>query len=152
MRRRIKIYLDTNVYNRPFDDQNQARIRLEAEAFLSILEKTLSGAVSIVSSSVIAYENSLSPFPDRKERVSGYIAIASRTIKMSDAIKKKAMMLEQAGLDALDAMHLACAEFGGAEYFITCDDGVLKKTRGNRSLVSLIVCGPLEFLLEEVFK
>ena len=152
MRRRIKIYLDTSVYNRPFDDQSQARIRLEAEAFLSILEKTMAGGVSIISSSVLTYENSLSPFPDRKERVSAYVAVASRTVKMSDAIRKRAIVFEQAGFDSLDAMHLACAEFGGAEYFITCDDAVIKKARKDRTTVSLSICSPLEFLIEEVFK
>lgn len=152
MRRRIKIYLDTSVYNRPFDDQSQARIRLEAEAFLSILEKTMTGEVSIVSSSVLAYENSMSPFPERKERVSGYVALASQTVKMSDAIRKRAIVFEQAGFDSLDAMHLACASFGGAEYFITCDDNIIKKAKKDRKSVSLSVCSPLEFLIEEVFK
>ena len=152
MRRRIKIYLDTSVYNRPFDDQSQARIRLEAEAFLSILEKTMAGAVSIISSSVLAYENSLSPFPERKERVSHYVALASRSVKMSDTIKKRATLLEESGFDSLDAMHLACAESGGAEYFITCDDTIIRKARKNRTAVSLLVCSPLEFLVEEVFK
>ncbi len=152
MRRRLKIYLDTSVYNRPFDDQRQARIRLEAEAFLSILEKTIAGEVSVISSSVLAYENSLSPFPDRKEQIVSYMALASRTIKMSDTIRKRATVFEQAGFDSLDAMHIACAESGGAEYFITCDDAVIKKARKDRKSVSLSVCGPLEFLLEEVFK
>lgn len=151
MRRSIKIYLDTSVYNRPFDDQSQARIRLEAEAFLSILEKTMAGAVSIISSSVLAYENSLSPFPERKERISDYVALASRTVKMSDAIRKRASIIEAAGFDSLDAMHLACAESGSAEYFITCDDTITKKAKRNPGVVSLFVCSPLEFLLEEVF-
>jgi len=152
MRRRIKIYIDTSVYNRPFDDQGQARIRFEAEAFLSILEKTMAGEVSIISSSVLAYENSMSPFPDRKERVSGYVALASQTVKTSEAIRKRAIVFEQAGFDSLDAMHLACAEFGGAEYFITCDDSIIKKAKKDRKSVSLSVCSPLEFLIEEVFK
>ena len=151
MRQRIKIYLDTSVYNRPFDDQSQTRIRLDAEAFLSILEKTMAGAVSIISSSVLDYENSLSPFSERKERVSSYIELASRTVKMSDAIRKRAIQLEAAGFDSLDAMHLACAESGGAEYFITCDDAISKKARKNPDSVSLRVCSPLEFLVEEVF-
>ncbi len=69
------------MHNRPFDNQSQTRIRLESEAFLSILEKTMAGAVSIISSSVLAYENSLSPFSERKERVSSYIELASRTVK-----------------------------------------------------------------------
>lgn len=28
-RPKVKVYLDTSVYNRPFDDQGQTRIRLE---------------------------------------------------------------------------------------------------------------------------
>lgn len=155
MKRRIKIYLDTSVYNRPFDDQSQARIRLEAEAFLSILEKTMAGAVSIITSSVLAYENSLSPFPERKERVSHYVALASRFVKMSDTIKNRALLLEESGFDSLDAMHLACAEAGGAEYFITCDDTIIRKARKERSTVLFpvcTVCSPLEFLVVEVFK
>ena len=151
MRRRIKVYLDTSVYNRPFDDQSQARIRLEAEAFLSILEKTMTGAISIISSSVLAYENSLSPFPERRERVSNYASLASRTVRMSDAIRKRATALEVSGFDALDAMHLACAESGEADYFVTCDDAISRKARRNPGSVSLTVCSPLEFLIEEVF-
>jgi hypothetical protein len=37
----MKIYLDTCCLNRPFDDQRQARIRLESEAVTLILEKIL---------------------------------------------------------------------------------------------------------------
>jgi hypothetical protein len=33
----VRIYLDACCLNRPFDDQTQARIRLEAEAVLMIL-------------------------------------------------------------------------------------------------------------------
>jgi len=50
---KIKVYLDTSVYNRPFDDQSQIRIRLETEAFLSILEKAISGSIVIIGSSVL---------------------------------------------------------------------------------------------------
>ncbi|MCK9420196.1 MAG: PIN domain-containing protein [Nitrospirae bacterium] len=71
---------------------------------------------------------------------------------MSDAIKKKATTLEEFGFDSLDAMHLACAESGGVEYFITCDDTFVRKAKKERNAVSLSVCSPLEFLVEEVFK
>ena len=33
----MRIYLDSCVYNRPFDDQQQPRINLETQAFLLIL-------------------------------------------------------------------------------------------------------------------
>jgi len=38
-----KIYLDVCCLNRPFDDQTQARIRLEAEAVLIILAQCETG-------------------------------------------------------------------------------------------------------------
>lgn len=100
---------------------------------------------------MLAYENSLSPFSERKERVSQYLALASRSVKMSDALKKRATILEASGFDSLDAMHLACAEAGGAEYFITCDDAIIRKSRKAQNAVLLSVCSPLEFLVEEVF-
>jgi hypothetical protein len=53
MRGRVKVYLDTSVYNRPFDDQSQTRIRLEAEAFLSIIEKAIYGGITIIGSSAL---------------------------------------------------------------------------------------------------
>jgi len=34
----MKLYLDTCCLQRPLDDQRQARIRLEAEAILALLE------------------------------------------------------------------------------------------------------------------
>ncbi len=39
----MRIYLDTSVYNRPFDDQTQARIALETLAYTVILQMIESG-------------------------------------------------------------------------------------------------------------
>ena len=121
---RLKVYLDTSVYNRPFDDQAQTRIRLETEAFLSILEKAISGLIIIIGSSALLYENSKNPFAERKERVLSYLRIASRLIKLNDSIKKKSLFFESTGLGSVDALHLAYAEFGSAQYFLTCDDDI----------------------------
>ena len=152
MKRRVKIYLDTSVFNRPFDDQNQTRIRLETEAFLSILEKAVSGVITIIGSSTLHYENSRNPFVERKERVSSYLGIASKIIVVSDNVIMRAVSLERAGIEPIDALHLACAESGGAEYFVTCDDNIIKKASKDQAMVQMAVCGPLEFILKEVFK
>jgi predicted nucleic acid-binding protein len=149
---KVKVYLDTSVYNRPFDDQGQTRIRLESEAFLSIVEKAILGSISIIGSSILAYENTQNPFVHRKERVLSYLSVATRNIRLNNFIRKKALLLEDIGIDPLDALHIACAEFGGAEYFITCDDDVIKKAKKHREIVIIDVCNPLEFVLEEVFK
>lgn len=152
MKRQVKVYLDTSVYNRPFDDQSQTRIRLEAEAFLSIVEKAVSGAVTIVGSSTLLYENSRNPFAERKERVSSFLDMAAKVVKASEAVRKRAISLESLGIDPIDALHLACAEAGGAEYFVTCDDDILKRAKKNQAVLKVAVRSPLAFVLEEVFE
>ena len=149
---KVKVYLDTSVYNRPFDDQGQTRIRLETEACLSILEKAVTGVIIIVSSSALLYENNQNPFDERRERISSYLSIASKFIRLNDLIKKKALFLEDMGIDPIDSLHLSYAEFGGAEYFLTCDDGIIKKVKKDKRIFKMEVCNPLEFIIEEVYK
>lgn len=47
-----RVYLDTCVYNRPFDDQTQPRIWLETLAFSVILQMIENGSVALVTSTV----------------------------------------------------------------------------------------------------
>jgi predicted nucleic acid-binding protein len=148
---KIKVYLDTSVYNRPFDDQSQIRIRLETEAFLSILEKVISGSIVIIGSSVLTYENSKNPFNDRRERVASYLSTVTKFIRLNDSIKKRALLLEGIGIDSIDALHLAFAEFGETEYFVTCDNDIIKKAAKHKDIFKIEVYNPLEFILKEVF-
>lgn len=64
-----KIYLDVNIYNRPFDDQSQVRIRLETIAIFSIMQKIKSKELSLIWSFIIDYENSLNPYDDIRQEV-----------------------------------------------------------------------------------
>jgi hypothetical protein len=59
----VRVYLDTSVDTRPFDDQTQPRIWLETLALVVILQLIEAGEVEWVSSAVVAYENSRHPFP-----------------------------------------------------------------------------------------
>lgn len=56
---RGKVYLDMNVYNRPFDDQTQVRIRLETIAVFAIFYMIRVQDLSLVWSFILDYENSL---------------------------------------------------------------------------------------------
>lgn len=152
LKEKVKVYLDTSVYNRPFDDQDQTRIRLETEAFLSILEKAVAGAIITISSSALLYENNQNPFDERRERISSYLSIASKFIRLNDSIKKKALLLENMRIGSIDALHLSYAEFGGAEYFLTCDDSIIKKVKKNKGIFKMEICNPFEFIIKEVFK
>ena len=55
------------------------------------------------------------------------------------------MLLEDIGIDPVDALHLSYAEFGGAEYFITCDDDIIKKAAKHKDIFEIEICNPLKF-------
>lgn len=46
----IRVYLDTSVYNRPFDDQTQKKIALETEAVKLIFQMIEEKSIILVSS------------------------------------------------------------------------------------------------------
>ena len=64
-----RIYLDVCCLNRPFDDQTQARIRLEAEAVLIILGQCEAGQWEWIASEVVDTEVGRIPNPERRRRV-----------------------------------------------------------------------------------
>jgi hypothetical protein len=64
-----RIYLDACCLNRPFDDQSQPRIRLEAEAVVLIIERFQEGLWDWVSSEVVEDEIEQIPDPERRQRV-----------------------------------------------------------------------------------
>ncbi|MEN8215136.1 MAG: hypothetical protein ABFS56_01910 [Pseudomonadota bacterium] len=57
-------------------------------------------------------------------------------------MKRRALDLETEGIKPVDALHLASAEFVGCDYFLTCDDRMVKRYRGN-----LHVENPVNFIL-----
>jgi hypothetical protein len=63
--RRKRIYLDVCCLNRPFDEQGQDRVRLEAEAVKSVLFHIGAGRWIGVGSEVIDLEIGRLPDPDR---------------------------------------------------------------------------------------
>lgn len=138
----MRMYLDTSVYNRPFDDQTQARISLETLAYTVILQMIESGAIELASSTMLEYENSRNPFALRKRAVSHYLTLASYRQTLNESIKQRAQEMEQQGLKAMDALHLACAEAAGCEFFLTCDDQVVRRGVGK-----IQVLNPVDFVL-----
>ena len=124
----MKIYLDNCCFNRPFDDQSQLRIRLESEAKLKIQEDIRSGLYRLIWSYILDYENNKNPFQERREQIVKWRAYAIEDIKENKEIVKVATMINQYGIKKLDSLHIACAIKAKADYFLTTDDGLLRKT------------------------
>jgi predicted nucleic acid-binding protein len=138
----VRLYLDTSVYNRPFDDQSQPRIWLETLALALVLQMVETGQADLVTSTVLEYENSRNPFPLRRRWVDRCLALAIHRQVMAVAIGQRAEELANGGLTALDALHVACAEAAESDHFLTCDDRLVARCRG----LSLPVLNPVDFV------
>ncbi len=64
-------------------------------------------------------------------------------IEESDSLLEIAKTIMNSGIKAKDALHIASAIEGGAEYFITTDDGILKKAERYNNIV---IINPTEFV------
>jgi hypothetical protein len=68
----VWIYLDMNLYSRPFDDQSQERVRLEAYAFLEIFAEVLARRPICLNADILRLELRRNPAPAELERSRRY--------------------------------------------------------------------------------
>jgi predicted nucleic acid-binding protein len=145
------VYLDLNVYKRPFDDQTQMRIRLETTAITMVFALIESGQLSARWSFALDYENSRDPVPERRGFVQHLAQCCEKAIEPDDSIRELAVQLSDAHqVRGRDALHLAGAELSGCDYLITCDDRLVRQ--GNRlrdgNVLTVKVLNPIDFLQE----
>ena len=142
----MRLYLDLNCFNRPFDNQEEGRVRLETEAIFSILSRVVEGRDSLVWSAALTFENSRHPKLDRAAEIALWQQRAVVTVEPSVDIAHRAMAINAEGISSLDAAHVACAEAGAAETFLTCDDALT--TRAQRLRLRVRVMNPVEYWRE----
>jgi len=146
------VYLDTCCLNRPFDDQTQAHIHLEAEAVLLIMARCAARQWEWLSSDILDYEIAQTPDPERRARVALLARYAQRYVTVNDDITIRAMALETLGVDAFDALHIASAEAGQADVFLTTDRALLRRAARIAGALSIRVVNPLTWLREVLHK
>ena len=140
----MKVYLDNCSYNRPFDDQNQMRIYLETQAKLFIQKLIRDGSLLLAISYISRFENWDSPYFKNKITIEKFFENATTFIDIDKAviIERKANEIMKFGVKAKDALHISCAIEARCDYFITTDDGILKKYKNGE----IYVCSPVEFI------
>ena len=138
----LNIYLDTSTLNRIFDDQSQPRIFLEASAMLLIFGLIEKRIIAIVSSDVLVYENSRNPYSERQIFVTSVLRKARVIQTLNDSLAKRAQEIEVMGIQGLDALHLARAERLKVDYFVTCDERMIRKYTG-----TVVVINPVELTM-----
>jgi predicted nucleic acid-binding protein len=131
------------MFNRPFDEQSHLRIRLETEAKLAIQEEIRRGTYQLIWSYVLDYENSKNPFQERTEQIKKWKKYTIADIEENTEIINAAILINTNGMKKMDSLHIACAGFAKADYFLTTDDKVLKKAS---SISHVTIIDPIDFI------
>ena len=144
----MKIYLDTCCLNRPFDDQSQERIRLETESVLIILARFGRKELTWLGSRALEIEIERAPDSESQSRLKRITEYIGQTVKIGQKELERAHELESAGFGGFDAVHLACAESGAADVFLTTDDRLLKLAKRLSRKIRVKVENPLDWIKE----
>lgn len=144
----MKIYLDVCCLNRPFDDQTQDRIHLEAEAVLAIIRRVEESAWQWASSDAVAYEISNTPNEERQERLWSLESRATENLELSDTVLQHAEAIQSLGFTSYDALHLAFASSANVDAFLSTDDKLLKRAKRYPEEIKITVANPLAWLQE----
>lgn len=145
-----KVYLDVCCLNRPFDDQRQDRVHLEAEAVLLILKRCETGVWQWSSSAVVSYEVDKIPSQERRNRIKELLKGATETVPLTNAAVERGAELKSVGLKTYDALHVACAEQAQVDIFLTTDDRLVRAADRNASKIKVPIKNPLTWLQEVI--
>lgn len=143
-----KIYLDVCCLNRPFDRQSQARIRLETEAILEIINYCQAGTWTLITSNVLEAEINQTPNQERIKNVKKILSIAKIKVLSGDWLKERASELQKLGFASYDAAHIASAERASSDIFLTTDDRLVRKSQTYAQLLKVKVSNPLQWLAQ----
>ena len=141
-----KIYLDTCCLSRPFNDQTQDRIRRETAAIEIILKNFSTGDWSWIVSRVLSFEVDNNRDVSQRLEMKFQMTSADINVSIGEVERTRGRDLEKIGFKRLDALHLACAESGNADVFLTTDDRLLRRGKRLSSKLRVQVENPYEWL------
>jgi hypothetical protein len=145
------LYPDYNCFQRGFDDVRQTRIRMEALACEELFLLAEDERVKLVWSFMHEDETILCPFPERIDEVRRLSLLCDLRLGPEKDIHIMAKSFHQlAGLTPKDALHLASAFYIKADFFITCDDLLVK--RAQRLNLEIKIMNPIDYVRHEVNK
>jgi predicted nucleic acid-binding protein len=123
----MRLYLDLCCFNRPYDDQTQARVRLETEAKVVLQQKVKDAECALVWSATLDFECSNNPFEEHRHAIMQWRQLAASIVIADRLVIDKAQQLVGQGVGHFDALHVASAIAGQADMFVTTDDRLIRK-------------------------
>ena len=144
----LKVYLDTCCINRLFDLQTQVRVQRETQAITQILGYFVTMRWNWLSSEILEDEVSADSDSERRSRVKSVMEHVHYTLPIGAEEETRAEELEGLGFRHYDALHIACAESGGADVLLTTDDKLLNRATRFRTQLRVRVENPHTWLQE----
>jgi hypothetical protein len=97
---------------------------------------------------VLEIEIGRNPDLERRHDVLALLAFANEVVVPRSKAAVRAESLERLGFGEFDALHLACAEQGIVDVFLTTDDGVLRRARRHVQALGIRVENPISWYKE----
>ena len=142
----MRVYLDMCCFNRPYDDQTQARIRLETEAKLLIQYKIKEGECHLLWSATLDFECSNNPYQAHRFAIEKWRSLAETVVVSTPEVIAQAQTLMRQGVGNYDALHVASALAGKAELFVTTDDRLFRKIQKHPDIKCMLPGNALAYL------
>jgi predicted nucleic acid-binding protein len=146
----MKIYLDACCFNRPFDEQRSDRIIFETNAIILIFRRIDSGELDLMGSDVLVDEIEQTPLIKKRLKLFELLNKVNLYIALNNDIINRGKELEMYKLKPHDALHIASAEFGNADIFLTVDDNILNKYNNNPDFFHVKITNPFNFVKGEL--
>lgn len=143
----MRAYLDICALKRPFDEQTQTRIRLEADAVLELLA-TPPERLAFIHAAAQDLENAQNPLAWRAARIASWLSSLPRSDAKPEDLKRRTEELMSLGFKNFDAFHIASAELANAEVFVTTDDRLLALGRQHAGVIAVRVVDVVTLALE----
>ena len=145
---RKKIYLDTCCLSHLSDVQTQVKVLRETYAVATILRYFSTGRWHWVASTILKIEVNRNPDLIQRGDIDSLIDRAHSFVKTDNVVRARGKEFELLGFKTYDALHLACAERAEVDVFLTTDERMLKKAKGNRTHLRIRVENPYIWLQE----
>jgi len=97
------------------------------------------GKIQFLNSFALEFEVSAISDTERGLKIREYLNAAADYIEFNIQIVERAAELEKIGFIGIDAIHIAVAEYAKVDYFITCDDDILKLAGKHKETIKVSV-------------
>jgi predicted nucleic acid-binding protein len=146
----LTFYLDLCCLNRPFDEQHQPRVRLEAEAVLGLIHLAILGELRWVTSDALELESSRNSDADRRAEVDMLMGTATSRVNVGPQETQRSRELQALGFKAFDALHIACAERASVDALLTTDERLWRRAQREAGKLAVRVENPAKWFPEAI--